>query len=497
MVDSVQIRLDGEIVAREMEARVSNSRGGLKGVTFEGVSTDSRTTGEKELFFALMGDNFDGHDFVTDAVRRGARGVVIDQGQGRGRGRKVDVPQEVIILEVGDTLFALGELARWHRRNIGARGVKVVSITGSNGKTTTKEMTALIISQKYKVKKSQGNFNNLIGLPMMLFSGTDEDEIVVLEMGMNVPGEIERLTEIALPDIGVVTNIGPVHLEGVGSIEGVIREKGVLIRGLPVTGTAVLNRDCSHFQALLDSVHSNLMTFGLDNDADVRAVDIKERGGDGIVATILTPSGSFEVHLKVPGIHSLLNSLAATSVGEVLGVSPSDIKAGLEKARPFEMRMEMITTPDGVGVLNDSYNANPVSVKAALGFLASQVNPRAESGAGPIEARLIAVLGDMLELGDYAEEGHKEVGAEAANMGYSYLFLLGDHADDMASGAMEAGFEEESIFLFMTGEHERLLEDLKKVIGPSDMVLVKGSRGMKMERVVSGITSLDVTRDRR
>jgi UDP-N-acetylmuramoyl-tripeptide--D-alanyl-D-alanine ligase len=476
MVDSARIELSGRDLA-ELFGDTGEKR--LEGMRFTGVSTDSRSVGKGELFFALVGDNFDGHDFVPDAVKRGASGVVVERDclsrLSKGLGEKI---KETPLIAVEDTLFALGELARLHR---GRMKAVVVGITGSNGKTTTKEITASIAGTKFVTRKSEGNFNNLIGLPMMLLATKAEAEVVVLEMGMNTPGEMLRLSEIAVPDIGVVTNIGPVHLEGVGSIEGVIEEKGSLVRSLPEGGTAVINGDCKYSRGLIDEIKSNVITFGIDGKADVAAVEVEDLGMDGVRARFVIPGGGFPAHLKIPGIHNLRNGLAAAAVGVALGVPAEDIRTGIEAVKPIEMRMEMVTTKGGAVVLNDSYNANPVSVKAAINFLAGE----AERGGG----RLITVLGDMLELGDYTIQGHEEVGSEAAKAGAGYIFVLGNNAEDTARGAVEGGISPDRVFTYPAGGHEKLIGDLKKVIGPNDRVLVKGSRGMKMEIVVSGILS--------
>ncbi|MBN1573795.1 MAG: UDP-N-acetylmuramoyl-tripeptide--D-alanyl-D-alanine ligase [Deltaproteobacteria bacterium] len=482
MVNSARIELFGRDVAKLFLGAEDCSRGEgdkLDSIRFSGVSTDSRTAGEGELFFALVGDNFDGHDFVVDAVKRGAAGVVVEKSYKSKLSRELgEKGKGVPLIAVYDTLYALGELARFHRGRMKAR---VVGITGSNGKTTTKEITASIAETKFVTRKSEGNFNNLIGLPMMLLATKKEDEVIVLEMGMNVPGEMARLSEIAGPEIGVITNIGPVHLEGVGSIEGVIEEKGRLVESLPEDGTAVINGDCVYCRGLIDKIKSRVITFGIEGEADVTAVDVEDMGGDGIKAKFIIPSGAFHARLKIPGIHNIKNGLAAASVGVALGIPADDIKTGIEAIKPMKMRMEMIMTGDGVVILNDSYNANPVSMKAAISFLAGEA--RRKGG------RLIVVLGDMLELGGYTIQGHEEVGMEAAKLGAGYLFALGNNAVDIARGAGERGMPPERIFTYPVGGHERLIEDLMGVIGPKDRVLVKGSRGMRMEIVVSGISS--------
>ena len=481
MVDSAKIEFDGVEVAELFPGGDFPKVGAtnLNKIRFSGVSTDSRSVGKGELFFALMGENFNGHDFVGDAILRGAAGLVLD----KDHASKVSddlvangKASEIAVMVVDDTLFALGKLASHHRGNMEGR---VVGITGSNGKTTTKEMTASVAATKFVTEKSEGNFNNLIGLPMMLLSMSKTDEVIVLELGMNVPGEMERLVQIARPEVGVITNIGPVHLEGVGSIEGVVKEKSQIVTTLPKDGTAVINGDSEYCLGLVEKINSRILTFGIEGDNDVMAVDIEDLGWSGINAQIVIPGGEFSAHLQIPGIHNLKNGLAAVSVGVALGISKDEIKAGIEAVKSIKMRMEMITTANEIVILNDSYNANTVSVKAAIRFLAKE----AKEGGG----RLIAVLGDMLELGDYTVLGHEEVGEEAVEVGVSYLFLLGNNAKDTARGAQNAGFSSKKISVYPAYGHEKLIRDLKDVLKPNDRVVVKGSRGMKMETIVKGI----------
>lgn len=471
MISSIRIEMTSKNVSEATGAMIS---GGFKEKKFSGISTDSRGTMSGELFFSLIGDKFDGHDFVPDVINRGAKGVVIN------RGREVETPSDVIVFEVDDTLLALGDLARRHREKL---NIKVVGITGSNGKTTTKEIAFLVSKVKYRTKKSEGNFNNLIGLPLTLLSAGPEDDVLVLEMGMNVVGEIKRLSEIACPDIGVITNIGPVHLEGVGDIDGVLREKGELLLSLPKDGTAVINLDCDYSKSLIGEIKANLLTFSIERPADVTAKDISDLGWEGMSARFQLPSGTFSAHLRIPGTKNLQNALAAACVGEALGVPVDGIKNAIESARPIELRMELKRTDDGIVILNDSYNANPVSLMAALDFF--------KRNAGDIKGKLIAVLGDMLELGDYTKKGHEDVGRAASRLGYDFLFLLGNHTEDVASGAFREGMKRENIFKYPPGGHDELIRDLRDILKPKDRVLIKGSRGMRMEKITSGIVKTE------
>ncbi|MBN1883489.1 MAG: UDP-N-acetylmuramoyl-tripeptide--D-alanyl-D-alanine ligase [Deltaproteobacteria bacterium] len=471
MVDSAHIRLAADEIARMTGAeRIGIS----KGMECVGVSTDSRSIGPGELFVALEGDRFDGHDFLKDVTKRGAGAVLIK------RTRIESLPRDVCAFAVDDTLFALGELARGHRERLPAR---VVGITGSNGKTTTKELIYDVLSRRFRTEKSRGNFNNLIGLPMMLLSMDETCEVIVVELGMNTPGEMKRLVAIAGPDIGVITNIGPVHLEGVGSIEGVYREKREMFLGLPDDGVAVFEDDGPFSDRLRRDVNTRAVTFGFGPGADVRAQNIGERDDGAADVEFVVPEGAFRATFHIPGRHNLKNSLAALAVGSALGVDTDAMKEAVEASRPVSMRMELAETKDGVMVLNDTYNANPVSVKAALEFLALESKRRG--------GRLLAALGDMLELGDYAREGHETVGETAAREGYEKLFILGDHSSDVARGAVRGGIKESAIRIYGRDTQSSLIDELVQEVRPGDHVLIKGSRGMCMERVANALLDSD------
>ena len=471
MVDSARIRLTSDEIARMTGAGLLEV---VEGAEYVGVSTDSRTIDAGELFVALTGDRFDGHDFLEDVKKRGAGAVLIN------RTRIEDLPSGIGAFVVDDTLFALGELARRHRERLPAR---VVGITGSNGKTTTKELIYDVVSRRFRAEKSRGNFNNLIGLPMMLLSMDKGCEVIVVELGMNTPGEMKRLVSIAGPDIGVITNIGPVHLEGVGSIEGVYREKRELFLALPESGVAVFEADGPFSDALKQDVTARSVTFGFGTDADVRTEHIDERDDGTTGANFIVPGGFFDAIFHIPGRHNLKNALAALAVGSALGVEMDAMKIALEASRPVSMRMELAETKSGVVVLNDSYNANPVSMKAALEYMALESKRRG--------GRLLAALGDMLELGDYAREGHEMVGGVAAREGYEKLFILGDHSSDIARGAKHEGMEKSKIRTYSKGTQQSLIDELLREVRPGDLVMIKGSRGMRMEQVACALLDSD------
>ncbi len=467
MVDSARVRLSVSDVRTALGVEAS---GGAGDVVFTGVSTDSRTAAGRELFVALAGDQFDGHDFIPAALANGVSGIVVSAG------RAISASARVFVFAVPDTLFALGELARYHRGRLSAR---VVGITGSNGKTTTKEITASIAGTTTKIAYTKGNLNNLVGLPMTLLSTPDDTEALILEMGMNVPGEIGRLAEIARPDIGVVTNVGPVHLAGVGSIDGVIAEKGALLASLGKDGVAIFEADTDYSDRLRKMTRARIITFGLDGRSDVRAEKIEDLGQAGTRARFVLPSGSFTALLPIPGLHNLSNALAAAAAGIALDIPADRIAEGIEAVRPLGMRMEISKASGGWVILNDSYNANPVSMRAALEFLAQQREA--------IEGRAVAVLGDMLELGAFTRSGHEEVGAAAAGIRVGLLFVIGDFAGDARRGAIAAGMDEGAIVAYPREAHDTLINDLLDVVGPDDVILVKGSRAMRMERIAQAL----------
>ena len=437
---------------------------------FSGVSTDTRTIKAGELFIALKGENFDGHEFVGKAIEKGACGTIVNSRGG------VTPPLQGFIIEVDDTLKALGDIARLWR---GKHPIPVVAITGSNGKTTTKEMVASILSQKCRVLKTEGNLNNRIGLPQMVLKIDDRHEAAVLELGMNVFGEIKRLSEICKPDIAVITNIGSGHLEGVGSIEGVARAKKEILEGLKADGTFVVNADDPYTREMAKGWSGKVISFGLDNlDADVRTpfVDYNCCYGSGVRLSLTIKGKHLDVTLAGLGLHNVYNATAAAAVSTVIGVSPADIKKGLEEWRPFKGRFELHRLDCGVNLIDDTYNANPNSVAMALKTLADV------KGVG----RGLVVLGDMLELGAHAETAHYEIGKKAAATGVDYLFLLGPlSSTHTARGARDAGMDEKRVVV--CSDYKDVSGHVNPILIGGDWVLVKGSRGMAMEKIVERI----------
>jgi UDP-N-acetylmuramoyl-tripeptide--D-alanyl-D-alanine ligase len=428
----------------------------------EGVSTDSRSIRPGELFIPLKGEHCDGHDFIGQALQAKASGIISSRGW-KGKTLPPDIP----VIEVADTLTALGDLARAWAQHTQAT---IIAITGSNGKTTTREMTAAILERSHAVLKPRCNWNNLIGLPLTLLGLRPHHQMAVLELGMNRRGEIKRLAEIAQPRIGVITNVGPVHLEYLKTIEEVALAKGELFESLGNSSHAVINADDSRVAALARRCPAQIMTFGISSPARVRALDIASPASGENRFTLAIGQESAPVSLSIPGMHSIYNALAAAAVSSICKVGLEEIKAGLEGYTSFPGRMEIIRLTDTITIINDTYNANPASMEIALTTLAQL------KGAG----RGIAVLGDMLELGEASEAYHRQLGSLIKSLQIGPVILTGPHAQTVAGGAGDKGTAGVSIFVADT--HEEIAGLLDRTVQPNDWILFKGSRGMRMEK---------------
>ncbi|MDL2122699.1 MAG: UDP-N-acetylmuramoyl-tripeptide--D-alanyl-D-alanine ligase [Deltaproteobacteria bacterium] len=437
--------------------------------TFEGVSIDSRTISANELFIAIKGNVYDGHSFASDVISSGVRGLIISKDKVCDPAGTDWQDKGIVCVKVNDTTKALGDLGSFNRMRT---DVSVVAITGSNGKTTTREMTASVVSTRYKTLSSKGNFNNEIGLPLTLLDLKNSHQWAVLELGMNRPGEIDRLGEICIPDIGVITNIGFAHLEGLGSIEGVMNAKGELLKRIKPEGTAVLNADDSRVLYLSTKTSKKVLYFGLSEDARIKALNVNETT-TGISFTLVLPEERIPIELKVHGGFMVSNALAAASVGYIIGLSSEEIKAGLEYFQPVKGRINIFDVR-GVHIIDDTYNANPDSMEAAIRTLSSLKG----------NSRGILVAGDMLELGEHAESMHRKIGALSARSNIARLYITGEFAEAVANGA---GKEDKNSIDIFIGAKEEIVEDLKKSLLPGDWVLVKGSRAMGMEKIVEGL----------
>lgn len=458
--------MSGARFTAEQVAWAAGARVAVPGGPFEGAFTDSRKPVRGGLFVALRGENFDGSDFVGQAVQGGAAGALV----------RVDAlvkakaqAKQAALLTAVDTSRALGALAAaWRRRQT---SLQLVAITGSTGKTSTKELIAEVLSAAGPTLKTEGNLNNEIGVPLTLLRLGDEHRYAVIECGMNHLGEIARLAHWADPDVGVVTNVGPVHLEGCGTVDGVAHAKGELYHALRDGAVAIANADDARVLAQAKLSRRKLVTFGASYGSDVRLISA-HHGGPGLRVEMEFGGERRTVELKLIGTHNGLNATAAAAVGLALGLDAQIILRGLANATTPGRRMRPVQMPGGALLIDDCYNANPSSTKAALLTLTHLVK-----GKG----RAIAVLGDMLELGPTELDLHRDVGRFAAGAGLSLLVCFGTRARALGEGAQEAGLPAECIeYTDDPAEAVRLVEAR---VRPEDVVLVKGSRGMKMERI--------------
>ena len=426
---------------------------------FKTVSTDSRNIREGDLFFALTGERHDAHSFLAQAAAAGAGGLVIS--------RPTDLPFEIPVLIVDNTLTALQALASYNRQSCMA---PVVGITGSTGKTSTKDMVASVLATRFNTLKTSGNFNNEIGLPLTLLTMDDKCEAAVVEMAMRGPGEIDALCRMARPNGAVITNIGETHLELLGTVSNIASAKGEILEHIPPDGFALLNAESPFIRREAGRCRGKVIFFGIDQRADIAAENIRPDGG-GSRFNALVFGRRHEFFLSVPGSHNVMNALAAIGVGLEMGLTVEEIARGLAGVALTGMRLEVLDYR-GLKIINDAYNANPASTKAALQVLKEMAGER----------RMVAVLGNMLELGPRTEEGHREVGQTAAKLGVDYLVAVGDLAAGIAEGALGEGMQTEKVFSF--NSNEKAAETLEKLLHEGDVVLVKGSRGMKMEQIV-------------
>ena len=449
--------IDGELIS------------GVGDKVFRGVSIDSRTLKENELFVCIHGDRFDGHDFIEEAKNKKASAIVLSD-ISKAISNKNTTP---VVTRVGDTLKALQELARFHREQI---SVQVIGITGTNGKSTTKEMIASIAETKLKTIKTKGNLNNHIGLPLNLFHLSKNDEVAVIEMGMSAAGEIKRLAEIAQPEIGVLTNITEGHLTQLKTLKNIQAAKGELFDALSEQGTAIVNADDPLVFELAKSVRAKVITYGIHNEADVKAKDIHTANQKGFNLNIRLFKKNLPVHLPFLGACNIYNALAAIATGYSLGIKPDDIKVGLRNTKLLPNRYEVVKH-QGVTIINDAYNANPKSMQEALKTLKNYQS----------EGRRFFVIGDMLELGDLAEPAHIKLGVDITKYSIDYLVAVGSLSALVTKSAIASGMDKKNIAT--ASEHKCAVAFLKKHIRPGDCMLVKGSRGVKMEEVVKLLTA--------
>lgn len=432
--------------------------------TFTGITTDSRTVKKGDLFIALKGETFDGHDYCLKAVEQGAAGIVVS--------RKIEgLPLGVTVFMVENTLKAYQQIA--HAYRLKQKGLKVFAITGSNGKTSTKDLLAACLSTKYKVVKTQANFNNEIGLPMTLLSITPDTDIAVVEMGMRGLGEITALCHIALPESGLITNVGETHMELLGSIENISKAKAEIVEELPAEGYAVLNGDNKYVVSAAGKTKAKVVYYGLSEDCDYRGSDIHiSIGGTSFLCTEKATGKSITVNLHLTGEHNVYNALAAIAGAACYGVPIEESIKALTAAKLSSGRQEIFHF-GAITVINDAYNASPASMEAAM----ATMSEAKKSAQGP--CRTVAVLADMLELGHIAEEAHRRVGKQAVENGLDLIITYGKLAAYINDEAIKLGAE--SYHCQNRQEAEALLQQKLK---PGDIVLLKGSHSMHVDKIM-------------
>jgi UDP-N-acetylmuramoyl-tripeptide--D-alanyl-D-alanine ligase len=422
--------------------------------SFSSISTDTRSIQPGALFIALKGNNFDGHDYIKEAIKRGATGLLVSKA----------VVSSVPVILVPDTLWAYGQIAALHRSKV---KIPMVAITGSCGKTTVTSMLATILRQSATVLAPLGSYNNEVGLPKTLLDLTPEHEYAVLEMGAKRAGDLKYLMELVNPVVSLITNATPVHVESFGSLDGIAAAKGEIYQYLQPHGTAIVNVDDQYAPYWLTMLKTqNIITFGLECAADITCAYIVEEHHQ-LKFELVTDLGMTEVILPMLGLHNVMNALAAAAAARALDISLEDIKRGLESFKAVTWRMEIKVGKNGAKIIDDSYNANPVAMRYALDVLAKQ------------EGKKIMVIGDMLELGDEAINKHKILGQQAKAAGVDKLLAYGSLS--------KYAVEEFGINSAHFSDKTRLIAELLTMLDPNTVVLVKGSRGMKLNEVVTAL----------
>ena len=447
-----------EFTRKEIENALEVKEEGEVKEVFSDITTDTRKIVRNSLFIALKGEKFNGEDFGAEAVEKGAAGIVVSENF------KGEI-KNAAIFKVDDTLKAYQKIAHFWREKF---NTPVIAITGSNGKTTTKELVAAALSPLGEIHKTAANFNNEVGLPLTLLGIRENHKAVVVEIGMRGLKQIEALAPIADPSIGIVTNVGETHMELLGSIENIAKAKGELVEAIH-NGTVILNRDDANVYAMKDKANPNVkvLTFGIYNDADIKASEIT---ADGLNTKFNATYNNKTCEYIIPmaGEHNVYNALAAIAAGVALDVKMEDMAKALQNAKNAKMRFE-VSEKNGVTFINDAYNASPLSMRAALSTMANTY-----------KGRNIAVLGDMLELGEAEDAAHRKVGEEVKEFNFSALITLGERGKIIAEGAKEAGMKD----VTATNTHIDAAKALQSILKKGDTVLLKGSRGMAMEKIL-------------
>jgi len=437
------------------------------------VSIDSRTLVPGDLFFAIIGSRFDGHSFIKEAFNKGAIGAVISKNIDNIL-REEEMNKDKIIIKVKNTLSALQDWSKYYKNKFKTFNI---CVTGSNGKTTTKEIIAHILSQKYCLLKTSGNYNNEIGIPLTLLKLNGLHKILIVEMGMRGLGEIKNLTNFVHPNLAVITNIGEAHIGLLGSKDNIFKAKSELLQSLAKDGIAILNRDDPYFFKMLKIVKGKkVYTFGIKSKSDIMARNINMISDKGIKFSLeMQNAKTKEIWLSLLGRYNIYNALAATAVAFALGIKTDLIEKGLSSFKSLSMHMQLIKLYNDIKILNDSYNASPFAVERSLETLVEVAQTN----------RKIAILGDMLELGEKAEFYHRIIGKDIAKLSIDILISFGEKGKIIAQSAKDEGIEDDRIFSFNRNERKNLAKRLSNLVRPKDIILLKGSREMKMEEILN------------
>lgn len=437
------------------------------------VVTDSRKISEGSVFVALRGEKFDGHNFVSQAQAAGALCCVVD--------KDFDNKESLAVIVCENTYKALRDIAAYYRNCF---DVPSVGITGSVGKTSTKDMVACVLENKFKVLKTEGNFNNEIGLPLTAFRMESTDEIAVFEMGMSAFGEISRLTKIAAPETAIITNIGFSHIEHLGSQEGILKAKLEILEGMPAgDGTLILNGDDPLLWETVGTVPFETLTYGIENDeCDIVASNIKKHS-DGTLFDVRVEGEIYHIRINAAGAHHIYNALAAILAGIKYGMTMTEIAEGIAKFKPQGLRQNIEILENYV-IIKDCYNASPTSMKSGLEVLSVTKPKNSEA-----EFRRVAVLGDMLELGDYSDQAHNTVGGYVCDYDIGCLIAVGPHSEMVAKGAIEKGFNSSEIYIFY--DNNAAKAHIMDILQPNDVILFKASRGMRLEELAEYVAEAD------
>jgi UDP-N-acetylmuramoyl-tripeptide--D-alanyl-D-alanine ligase len=430
----------------------------------DNISIDSRNIKPGDLFIPIIGERFDGHDFIISSFENGAAIALTERNFAPFDGKT--------LIKVKSTLAALRDLAAFYRSKF---NIPFIAITGSVGKTSTKDIVASVLSQKYKVLKTAGNFNNEIGLPLSIFRMEKEHEVAIFEMGMSGFGEISRLSSIVRPDYAVITNIGLSHIDKFGSRQNILKAKTEIFEFLSPKGVAILNGDDNLLHGLKDLLKVRTLFYGTEEGLDYQAYDLLSLGEQGCKFKISINDDEYNVRTSTPGFHNVYNALAAISLGIELNVPMDLIIKGIYEYKPSDLRLNIVIKND-VKIINDTYNASPKSMEAALDVLKDIST----------DGKRIAVLGDMLEMGEWSYKVHLDVGKYAALKGVDLILTVGENAQNIAVGALSGGISGENVKSF--DDNKSVCMYLEKIVKAGDIVLVKGSRGMKMEQIVQELT---------